>query len=150
MMTAMSGRDGVARVRRILDCGRGRSVNREERFAAQLAHLDTREDHLLDLSGDPCGRMARSPPSCTRPANKATAFTPRQDHDHSQAAADFTSLGAILEILAEPQRTYRHASDSSRGTLNRSIVAKLYRDADARHVHVRADELPPAPHRRWE
>ena len=100
----------------------------KKRLTARLCQLDTKEEHYLDLVGEPGWPK-------TKIQKKLAAITSERAEIEGQLADTTTKLDAgktffltALELLSDPQAFYRRGGSAVKHALTKVIFSKLYLD----------------------
>ncbi|MEX5635780.1 recombinase family protein [Parafrankia sp. FMc2] len=102
----------------------------QAKYARKLKELDTREDSLLDLVGDPDWPKEKLTAKIRGIREERTRIEDRLAENDRPLDAGHEVLATVLRLLEDPQALYRQSSIRARKVLNTAIFTKLYLDVE--------------------
>ncbi|WP_428982895.1 recombinase family protein [Phytohabitans maris] len=134
-------RDQAARVmsQAAAESGTTRAALRKQ-LERQLADIEAKEDHYLDLVGDPSWPKEKLNQRIIALREDRTRIEAQLLSGPSDVQTGLDLFLATLDLLDNPQALYAEASVSVKKVINKAIFTKLYVDVDA-EVKVVDDDL---------
>lgn len=102
----------------------------QAKYARKLKELDTREDSLLDLVGDPDWPKEKLTAKIRGIREERTRIEDRLAENDRPLDAGYEVLSTVLRLLEDPQVLYRRSGVRARKVLNTAIFTKLYLDVE--------------------
>ncbi|PRY40525.1 recombinase family protein [Umezawaea tangerina] len=137
--------DFQAAVRRQLDeavlIEQGAISGLKKRLGARLDELDTKEDNLLELLGDPDWPRAKIKSKLAGIERERAEIQAQIADTTSKLEAGRQFFGAALDLLADPQGFYRRGSDTVKRAITKVMFHKLHLDAEQIMGHDLTDGL---------
>ncbi len=100
----------------------------KKRLTARLSELDTKEEHYLDLVGEPGWPKAKLQKKLAAIAGERAEIEGQLADTTSKLDAGKTFFLTALELLSDPQAFYRRGGASVKHALTKVIFSKLYLD----------------------
>jgi site-specific DNA recombinase len=102
----------------------------KKRLGARLDELDTREDGLLDLVGDPAWPRAKIKGKLTGIERERGEIQAQLADVGSKLETGRQFFAAALDLLADPQGFYQRGSAAVKRAMTKVIFSKLHVDAE--------------------
>ncbi len=109
-------------------------------YDRKLKELNTREDGLLDLVGDPDWPKEKLTAKIRAVREERTKIEERLEESDRPLDDGHEVLSTVLRLLEDPQALYRRSGVRARKVLNTAIFTKLYLDVESEPV-VTTDDL---------